>query len=113
MPQDTSKKAYQDNILEFRKKHFKEMERNLEVAIEIREGEYIRKKVKCLHCKKSFEIPWGLVKDINEAIKNISRMLGSLASEKVEGKGRIQVQSKKPKLKDKHKATLDKILNAK
>ncbi|MEE9510425.1 MAG: hypothetical protein V3V81_08025 [Candidatus Bathyarchaeia archaeon] len=90
---DPSKKAHEQALVEFRRRHFDEMEKNLEVAKSIRDN-----------VKEA-------AKNRIEAGKLISRMLGTLAPEKADTKGRIQVQSKKPKLKDKHRATLDKILN--
>ena len=67
MPKPKSiKKAYQDALIEFRNKHIKEMERNMEVAISIRDN------------------PMASNKDRNEAVKIISRMLAGLQPERKE-----------------------------
>jgi len=75
-----AKKAQQEALADFRKKHFKEMEINLKVAKSIRDN------------------PDAIAKDRNEAIKIISRMLGSLVPEKIEPKARATPTDKDKKL---------------
>lgn len=61
-------KAYKETLAEWRKKHFKQMDRNLEINIQIRDD------------------PNEKAKDRIDASKTISRMLGTLAPEKIEKK---------------------------
>jgi len=107
-----SKKAYQETLADFRRRNFKEMERNLEVAISIRDGEFEgAKKIKCPHCKKSFEKKLTLAKDVNESIKIISRMLGSLVPEKIEAKDGIPPTQKEKQLSPSELADANELLN--
>lgn len=59
-------KAYKERLAEWRQKHFAEMKTNLEIAKEIRDDSTAK------------------AKDRIDAIKTISRMLGTLAPEKIE-----------------------------
>jgi len=61
-------KVYKETLAEWRRKHFKEMDRNLEINIQIRDD------------------PNEKAKDRIDASKTISRMLGTLAPEKIEKK---------------------------
>ena len=61
-------KIYKEAIAEWRRKHFKEMETNITIAIDIRDDTDQK------------------AKDRIDAIKTISRMLGTLAPEKIEKK---------------------------
>jgi len=89
-----AKKAQQEALADFRKKHFKEMEINLKVAKSIRDN------------------PDAIAKDRNEAIKIISRMLGSLVPEKIEPKARATPTDKQKQLTAKEKAEVDSLLKA-
>ncbi len=60
--------AYKETLAEFRKRNFKEMEINLKIAKEVRDDQDAKHK------------------DRIDAIKTISRMLGTLAPEKIEKK---------------------------
>ena len=59
-------KEYKETLAEWRKKHFIEMKTNLDIAKQIRDD------------------PGAKAKDRIDAIKTISRMLGTLAPEKIE-----------------------------
>ena len=61
-------KAYKETLAEWRAKHFKEMDKNLEINIAIRDN------------------PNEKAKDRIDASKTIARMLGTLAPEKIEKK---------------------------
>lgn len=61
-------KAYKERLAEWRQKHFKEMERNMQINIQIRDD------------------PNEKAKDRIDASKTIARMLGTLAPEKIEKK---------------------------
>lgn len=61
-------KAYKEMLAEWRRKHFSEMEENIKINIEIRDN------------------PEEKAKDRIDASKTISRMLGTLAPEKIEKK---------------------------
>jgi len=61
-------KVYKETLAEWRKKHFTEMQTNMEIAKEIRDDSEAK------------------AKDRIDAIKTISRMLGTLAPEKIEKK---------------------------
>ena len=60
--------AYKEAIAEWRRKHFNEMQTNMEIAKAIRDDKDAK------------------AKDRIDAIKTISRMLGTLAPEKIEKK---------------------------
>jgi len=88
-----SKSTLKQTLAEFRAKHFKEeMNRNLEVAREIRDN------------------PENSAKDRNEALKSISRMLGALAPEKVSPISKPK-KSKKEELTELDKLDIQKIIN--
>jgi hypothetical protein len=90
----SSKKAQQEALAAFRKKHFKEMEINLKVAKSIRDN-----------VKEA-------AKNRNEAVKIISRMLGSLVPEKIEPKTKATPTDKQKQLTAKEKAEVDSLLKA-
>ena len=90
---DLTKKAQQEALADFRKKHFKEMEINLQVAKSIRDN------------------PQEVAKNKNEAIKIISRMLGSLVPEKMEPKAKVIPTQKEKELTPSQKAEVEAILN--
>lgn len=89
-----SKKAHQEALVEFRKKHFEEMEINLTVAKGIRDNSKAN------------------AKDRNEAIKIISRMLGSLVPEKIEPKSKAASTEKQKELTPKEKAEVESLLES-
>jgi len=89
-----SKKAQQEVLADFRKKHFKEMEINLQVAKSIRDN------------------PNEAAKNRNEAVKIISRMLGSLVPEKIEPKAKVVPTDKDKQLTKKEKAEVESLLKA-
>ena len=84
-----AKKAQQEALAAFRKKHFQEMEINLQVAKSIRDD------------------PEKAAKNRNEAVKIISRMLGSLVPEKIEPKAKATPTKKDKELTPKEKAEID------
>ena len=83
-------KAYKETLAEWRKKHFKEMDRNLEINIQIRDD------------------PNEKAKDRIDASKTISRMLGTLAPEKIEKK-EAAVKKESPFTKAEEKKINDRI----
>lgn len=93
MTKNPSKKAQQEALADFRKKHFKEMEKNLEVARSIRDN------------------PDEAAKNRNEAVKIISRMLGSLVPEKIEPKSTAPPAAKERQLTKEEIADLNKQLD--
>ena len=84
-----AKKAYQQALAEFRDKYFKEMKKNLDVLIKIRDDSKAK------------------AKDRNEAVKIISRMLGTLTPDKIVQKPPDKKQEKEPELSEALKADLD------
>ena len=64
-------KVYKETLAEWRREHFSEMDRNLTINIQIRDD------------------PEQKAKDRIDASKTISRMLGTLAPEKIEKKDAV------------------------
>lgn len=95
---DLQKQAHKEALREFRTKHFAEMEKNLKVAKSIRDSKEAKDK------------------DKNEAIKIISRMLGTLQPDTV-GKSQAAAvvaqlfDTKKPELPPAQREKLNKALN--
>ena len=77
------KKELQQAITDFRKKHVGELEKCMEVSKLVRDGE-LEKEITCPSCKAKFITkPLSSARDINEAVKTISRLLGSLQPERI------------------------------
>lgn len=85
-------KIYKEAIADWRRKHFKEMETNITIAIDIRDDTDQK------------------AKDRIDAIKTISRMLGTLAPEKIEK--REVAQKKETPFSKSEKKELDARLKA-
>jgi len=93
---DPKKKAYKEALAEFRKKHLPQLEKTIQVWIEIRDDEEAKDK------------------DRLEAGKNIARLLAAMQVDKIPAKQSGAIESKeftarKPKLKPELQEKLEQI----
>jgi len=92
---DVKKKAYKEALAEFRKKHLPQLEKTIQVWIDIRDDEEAKDK------------------DRSEAGKNIARLLAAMQVDKAPAsKQSDTTPAQKPKATDKELEELDDIINA-